>query len=208
MSRPTSVRPRELLDGDPCVGYVHQGEYFDETIGVDLDGMDVEKARCGQIAFLRQMYFYEKVPFTQAMETTGRKPIGTKWVNVLKTSGKHRSRRVVKEVIDGDDPAMHPPTPPRDGINAEGRGHAADALVCGHGVVQVARRQGHPRMATPAHPECVQAGEPKQRGKLAKSMYRPRHMAVAWQSEVHTAMDDAVMEPGAFGAGACGHCRR
>lgn len=43
------------------------------------------------------MGVYKEVPYRDALETMGRKPIDVKGVHVLKASGKHRSRLVAKE---------------------------------------------------------------------------------------------------------------
>lgn len=54
----------------------------------------------------------KKVPYRDTLEVTGKKPIGVKWVEVLKTSRKHRSWLVFKEFNNGDGPDMYAPTPP------------------------------------------------------------------------------------------------
>lgn len=46
------------------------------------------------------MNVYEMVPYAQAVETGGKKPIGMKWVDVFRNSGKHgkhQNRLVAKD---------------------------------------------------------------------------------------------------------------
>lgn len=46
----------------------------------------------------------------------GKQPVGVKRVGALKTSGKHRSRLVAEKFNNGDDPDMHDPTRPLEGV--------------------------------------------------------------------------------------------
>lgn len=54
------------------------------------------------------------MPCQDALEAIGNKPRGAKRVDVLKTSGKHRSRLVAKEFVHREDPHMYALMPPLD----------------------------------------------------------------------------------------------
>lgn len=79
------------------------------------DAAEVEKARREEIANLNKMGVYKKVPCWEAMEITGKRPMGVRWVDGLKTSGKHGSRLAAAVSNNGNDTGMCVPTPPLEG---------------------------------------------------------------------------------------------
>ena len=58
----------------------------------------------------------DKVPCAQAIGRTGRRLVGTKWVDVKKADGRHRSRLVAKEIINGIDQAIRAAKPPLEAL--------------------------------------------------------------------------------------------
>ena len=65
------------------------------------------------------MGFYEKVPVAQCLAETGKKPIGTRWVDTNKgdaTCPKVRSRLVAQELNRGKMPELFAATPPLEYI--------------------------------------------------------------------------------------------
>ena len=61
------------------------------------------------------MGVYKKVPIDQCLKRTGRRPIGTRWVDVNKgdlTNAKHRSRLVAQELNVSKMPELFAATPP------------------------------------------------------------------------------------------------
>lgn len=208
-------------------------EYNDEASGEKLDIAEVERARREDIEYFKEMEVYKKVPYSRAVETTWKKPIGVKWVDVLKTSGKHSSSRLVaKELNNGDDPEMYAsssarrrsaPTPPLEGVKilltmAAGGEHARRAS----GSRKPQRSEDSVLMHVDVHraylnalvergifteilPEDTTAGEPKQCGKRIQAMYGVCHAAVACQTDAQKAMHGSGMEAGACSPCACRH---
>lgn len=59
---------RGHLDDDTNIDCVYHGEYHDETSGERLDSDEVEKARCEEIEYFKEVKVKEKVPCSRAME--------------------------------------------------------------------------------------------------------------------------------------------
>lgn len=128
---------------------------------------------------------YEKVPHGQAMETTGKNPIGVKWVGVLKTSGRHRSRLVAKEVSNGGDPDVCAKAPALEGKKISWSRSAA-----GEHMRRSRKTEGVVLVHAEVHAEVhraflnTSADGPKQCGKLLKRCTgrgaRPSHGSRDW----------------------------
>jgi hypothetical protein len=69
---------------------------FDELTGKELDSGEVRMARKDEIEFIRQLKVYEEVPEKDCWANTGRAPIGTRWVDILKGE-LTRSRLVAQD---------------------------------------------------------------------------------------------------------------
>ena len=65
-------------DGNP--GY----HYWDDTSGAVLDPALTKEARKEEIQAIRRMTVYKKVAIAMCLAETGRRPIGTRWVDVNK----------------------------------------------------------------------------------------------------------------------------
>ena len=74
-----------------------------------LDKKKVAEARREEMKHFEAMGVYKKVPYAQAIERTGRRPIGIMWVDVKKADGRQRRRQVAKEFSNGIDQTMRPP---------------------------------------------------------------------------------------------------
>ena len=77
-------------------------EFYDEATDEKFD-----KKKC-----FDALGVYKKVPYAQAIERTGRRPKGIKWVDVKKADGRHKRRLVAMEFNNKVDQAMYAPTPP------------------------------------------------------------------------------------------------
>ena len=53
----------------------------------------------------------EKVPFAQAIDRTGRRPVGMTWVDVKKADGSYRSRPLARDINNGIGKVMYSATP-------------------------------------------------------------------------------------------------
>jgi hypothetical protein len=71
-------------------------QIFDELTGKGLDVEEVRKARQEEIEFVKQLKVYEEVPIGECWANTGKAPIGTRWVDILK-GNLTRSRLVAQD---------------------------------------------------------------------------------------------------------------
>ena len=207
-----ALKKQLVLDGEIAMAYMEAGEYYDETTKEKLDAQQVIAARKEELKYFRGMDVYDKVPYEQAMEKTGRRPIGIKWVDVKKADGRHRSRLVAKEFNDGVDQNMHAATPPlevlkllitkladreKQRMDQEEDPESDEATILIHIDVHRAYFNAKAREDTYVEvPVEDQTEEYKVCGLLKKAMYGTRQAASAWQGEVEEAMSEIHMLPG------------
>ena len=98
------------------IDYLIGDTFYDETTGEQLDKEKVIEARAQEMRYYHRMGVYTKVPYEQAVGRTGRRPIGSKWVDIKKSDGRHRSRLVAKEFNNGVDQDMYAATPPLEAL--------------------------------------------------------------------------------------------
>lgn len=91
------------------------GQYYDDMSGSVLRADLVQAARREEIAEVRRMGVWTKVPREQCVRETGKPPIGTRWVDVDKgtpDAPNVRSRVVAQEINRGRRPDLFSATPP------------------------------------------------------------------------------------------------
>ena len=91
------------------------GEYWDDLSGARLDKTGVKKARVEEIRKGKKHRVYTKVPVAQCWERTGKKPIGTRFVDVNKgdnVNPEYRSRWVAQELNVSKREDLFAATPP------------------------------------------------------------------------------------------------
>ena len=90
--------------------------YWDDLSGQPLDWELTQAARREEIECIHTMGVYRKVPISECLKRTGRRPIGTRWVDVNKgdrDNPKVRSRLVAQELNQGGKlPELFAATPP------------------------------------------------------------------------------------------------
>ena len=57
---------------------------FDELTGLELDPKEVKEAREEEMSFVKGLRVYEERPIEGCWDRTGKNPIGTRWVDILK----------------------------------------------------------------------------------------------------------------------------
>jgi hypothetical protein len=57
---------------------------FDDITGKELDVEEVREARKDEMGFVKGIKVYEEAPIEECIHRTGKKPIGTRWVDILK----------------------------------------------------------------------------------------------------------------------------
>ena len=85
------------------------------TWGKPLITSLVNKARCDEMDKFKQHNVYTKVPIAECVARTGKRPIGSKWIDINKGDEKepnYRSRLVAKEIRRGPSEDMFAATPP------------------------------------------------------------------------------------------------
>ena len=74
-------------------------EAWDDVSGAELDPAAVKKARKEEIEYVRKMNLYTKVPTTECLHKTGKRPIAVRWIDVNKgdhINPNYRSRLVAQ----------------------------------------------------------------------------------------------------------------
>ena len=77
------------------------GNYFDELSGRQLDKDEVIRARLEEMRQFEEHKVYTKVPISQCIKETGKKPIQVRWLDINKGDEEnleYRSRLVAKEI--------------------------------------------------------------------------------------------------------------
>ena len=79
------VKKRE--NQDKRLAYLKGSKFYDEVTGERLDKKKVAEARREEMRYFEAVSMYRKVPYARVTERTGRRPIGTKRVDVKKADG-------------------------------------------------------------------------------------------------------------------------
>ena len=97
-----------------------EGEtYYDDITGEELPHDLLVEARRIEIKYYRQMKVYTKVPWKEAIETTGKAPIKVRWVDVNKGTQDApdiRPRLVAKEIKKSERPDLFAGAPPLEAL--------------------------------------------------------------------------------------------
>ena len=95
-------------------------KFIDDRTVKTLDSVKVFQARKEDLSEVHKHSVYKKVPITQCIERTGRKPIGTRWVDINKGDDEnpnYRSRIVAQEFNSHKRDDLFAATPPLEAIN-------------------------------------------------------------------------------------------
>ena len=96
-------------------------KYWDDVSGEELDASLTQAARREEIEAIHSMKVYKKVPISQCLSETGRRPVGTRWVDTNKGDSRNpkvRCRLVAQEVAIGKIPELFAATPPIEYIRS------------------------------------------------------------------------------------------
>ena len=78
----------------------HEGNFWDEVSGNQLNSEEVIAARLDEIKQLYSHDVYDKVPVAECWNSTGRAPVKVKWIDINKgddDNPNYRSRLVGEE---------------------------------------------------------------------------------------------------------------
>eukprot|EP00973_Karenia_brevis_P046223 6408888-Karenia_brevis.AAC.1 len=146
------------------------------------------------------MQVYRKVSLSKCWETTGKKPIGVRWVDVNKqddVNPKYRSRLVAKQFKTSNDPDLYAATPPLEALKiiisiAATRDKENKRINKKIMVNDVSRAYFYARSDSPTFVEICdedwEPGDENRCGELNVSMYGTRQAAQNWQKCVSKAL--------------------
>ena len=93
---------------------------WDDTTGEELDPELVRQARIEEMEEVRKHEVYEKVPIQECWDSTGKKPVAVRWLDVNKgdsVNPEYRSRLVAKDFKDSKREDLFAATPPLEALN-------------------------------------------------------------------------------------------
>ena len=91
------------------------GMFWDDMSGKELNPSLVRKAREDEMEEFRKHKVYVKVPIEKCIRKTGKKPLGSRWVDIKKgddENPEYRSRLVAKEIKKDNSQDLFAATPP------------------------------------------------------------------------------------------------
>ena len=195
-------------DEDNDRGY----QYWDDTSGEVLDPKLTREARMEEIAEIRNMTVYRKVPVSMCLKETGKRPVGTRWVDTNKgdqQSPNIRSRLVAQEINKHKMPELFAATPPLEFIkflislcaSAQWSASPTRLMVCdvkkAYFYAKATRRVF---VALPAEDQTE--SEKDMCGLLERSLYGTRDAAYNW-TETYT---NVLVEKMGFSKGESSPC--
>jgi hypothetical protein len=176
-------------EGDEDAGIVA----FDDASGTKLKPELVAKARREEMAYVRTMGVYRKVPRSKCIQTTGKKPIAVRWIDVNKgddTSPNYRSRLVAKDFKTTVNMELYAATPPLETLRTL---ISFAATTTAHSereslkimVNDISRAYFYAPATAPTFVEICEEdwedGDEENCGELLVSMYGTRTAAKNWQ---------------------------
>ena len=171
----------------------------DDVTGLDLDAMEVRRARLKELQYIEDKKVWKRIPRTMA-QRNGWKVIQTRWIDVNKgdvENPNHRSRFVGKEFNDGAADGLFAATPPLEAIRlivsdaATVNKRDAESKVVMINDVSRAFFEAPMRRNV-----CIELPAEQQNGKdevgwLQMSLYGTRDAAANFQEEVQKMMRKA-----------------
>jgi len=188
--------------------------FYDQVSGVKLDRTLVLAARAEEMAYMKQLEVFKRTLISEAIATTGRRPIGVRWVDINKgddSRPEYRSRLVTQETkrvstIAVDDlAAVFAATPPLEALRAllsmamsqSAKGAERPVLM----FLDVSRAHLHSDLHrdvyVAAPPEDTEA-DADTCWKLLKAMYGLRDAGQAFDIKVEKVMDHLGFVQGVF----------
>jgi hypothetical protein len=169
-------------------------EFWDDITGEPLDPIGVRKARSEEMQEFHKHGVYRKVPISECWDSTGKAPIGVRWVDINKGDKVHpelRSRLVAKEIKINKREDLFAATPPLEAKKSlfcfavtEGIGYRRGARASGMKLdfIDVRRAYFHAKARRNIYVQLPKEDwEEGMCGKLEKAMYGTRDAAQNWE---------------------------
>ena len=174
-------------------------QFIDEISGKALNTTLVEKARAEEIAIAKKYHLYDKVSIDECWSTTGKGPLGVRWIDLNKgdeESPEYRCRLVCQEVRISVMQKWFAATPPLECLKyfaskqrTGGRSRWAVMIF-----IDVVRAHWRAKATRPLFinlpPEDAEEGKC---GKLNFSMYSTKDAAYNWELEFTDVRFDIII---------------
>lgn len=172
--------------------------HHDELTGEALPTSLVTAAREEECTFMESWGVWEEVPVAVCWQRTGRRPIGTRWVDVNKGDKSHpdvRCRLVVQEVNTYKEDAFFASTPPLEALRLL-LSHVATGRRGRHGgrkVMVLDAKKAHPHAF--AEREIYMELPPERKrpgycGRLIRCLYGTRDAPALWERFLASQLED------------------
>lgn len=180
-----------------------KGEYFDDTSGKRLDGIQAPEARKKEIDNFRKMQAYTEVPVSECLEKTGKAPIKVRWIAINKGDERapnYRSRLVGKEIKNDNRMDLFAATPPLESLKfilsdaTTGWDRKSLSFVDVSRAYFYAKARRDVCVEIPS--EDWEEGDDWRCGKLNLSMYGTRDAAQNWEACYQEAFKSLGFESG------------
>ena len=171
--------------------------YQDDVTGQELDPKKVESARAEEMTTFKEMEVYEYWTREDMKRIKGHIKVGTRWVDVEKSAGKHRSRLVAMEFATTERDDLFAATPPlaafrylvSEATTSNWKNHFTKKLM----VLDVKRAFLHGVITRDVFIELPDEDPMKKHGmvgKLKKTMYGTRDAPQAFQNFLKHLLED------------------
>ncbi len=182
------------------------GNVWDDVRGGWLNSEMVKKSREEEMEYVRSRGLYDRVPWKQAVERTGKPPIQLKWVDTNKGTVEmpmYRSRLVAMEFKRDKRLDLFAPTPPLEAMKliisraaSNGEHGSGKALMA----VDIKRAYFYARSVRETYvdlpKEDYQPGDEQRCGRLNMSMYGTRDAAMNWDKELRNTLEGMRFKAG------------
>ena len=170
-------------------------EAWDDVKGGSLPAEEVLKARREEMGYIRSRGVYVKVPWSKAVQVTGKRPIKTRWVDTdkgCKDKAVYRSRIVAMEVKRYKDHELYAPMPPLEAIKIMVSRAANDMNNMVIKVLDIKRAYLYAPTRRPIFIEIPnedkESGDEGKCAELKYSLYGTRDAARNWDQEMERFM--------------------
>jgi hypothetical protein len=184
------------------MGRYKQRRVWDDITGRELDWSGVVAARAEEMVEFTKHGVYEKVPISECIQRTGKKPLKVRWVDINKgddVTPEYRSRLVAKEIKVDKRWDLFAATPPleakkmlfsmavTEGIGYE-KGNKSKGMKLDF--IDVRRAYFHADAIREVYVELIDEDwEEGMCGRLVKSMYGTRDAAFNWETAYSELME-------------------
>ena len=187
-------------DKEEIMTLTANGDMWVDVRGGWLNKEMVIEARREEMGYVKRRHVYDRVPWSQAKERTGKNPIKLRWVDTNKGTDKeplYRSRLVAMEFKRDSRLDLYAPTPPLEAMklilsNAASRSEGESQRVIMAVDIKRAYFYAKSRRETyielPA--EDYEAGDGEKCGVFSLSLYGTRDAALNWECEIRGSLED------------------